>query len=159
MGAELLVMPCNGAHAFAAEIEGAVSVPLVSWIEETVAHLASLRPRPRRVGLLATDGTLASGIYQAALRAAGIEAVVPEEREQKRVMAAVYAVKGGAVRPPDVHDVVDRLVARGADAVVLACTELPELGLVHERVPVVDPASVLAARVVALAGGRPREAA
>jgi aspartate racemase len=158
MGAELLVIPCNGAHAFAAEVASSVGVPLVSWIAETVTHLISLEPRPRRVGLLATTGTLASGVYQAALANAGLEAILPSVDEQSAVMASVYGLKAGNTDQPLVQEVLARLVERGADVVVLACTELPDLHLRDDRVPVIDPATVLAARVVELAGGSLRKA-
>jgi aspartate/glutamate racemase len=51
------------------------------------------------------------------------------------------------------------LVERGAEAIVLGCTELPALDLADPGVPLVDPAAVVAARVVALAGGTPSRTA
>jgi aspartate racemase len=157
-GAELLVMPCNTAHAFAPEVAAAVSIPLVSWVSEAADAITPLEPRPERVGLLATTGTVASGVYQDALAARGIETVVPTEPEQADVMAAVYGLKAGDADQPRVREVLESLVERGAEAVLLACTELPELALDGVAVPVIDPAALVAARVVDLAGGSARQA-
>jgi aspartate racemase len=159
MGADLLVMPCNTAHAYVNEVARAVSIPLVSWVEETAAHIAALEPRPVCAGLLATTGTVASGVYQAALAAAGVEAIIPNDTEQQQVMAAVYGLKGGEPTQPSVSGVLALLVSRGADVIVLGCTELPALALDVQGVRLVDPAPVVAARVVELAGGVVKRAA
>lgn len=156
MGADLLVMPCNTAHAFALEVARSVRVPLVSWVAEAVAHVAAHEVQPARAGVLATSGTIVSGVYQAALAAAGIEAVVPTPREQTDVMDAIYGLKGGDPVQPGVARTLAALVDRGAEVILLACTELPWLGLSGADVPIVDPADVVARRVVALAGGTPR---
>jgi aspartate racemase len=158
MGADLLVMPCNTAHAFAGDVARAVTIPLVGWVAEAVAHVAARTPQPTIAGILATTGTIASGVYQDALEAAGVAAVVPSDREQAAVMAAIYGLKGGDAAQPAVARAASLLVARGAEVLMLACTELPELNLEGD-VPVVDPADVVARRVVALAGGTPRRTA
>jgi len=158
MGADLLVMPCNTAHAFANEVARAVTIPLVDWVAEAVAHVAARDPRPAASGILATTGTIASCVYQDALEAAGIAAVIPTDREQAAVMAAIYGLKGGDAAQPAVAQAASSLVARGAEVLLLACTELPELNLEGD-VPVVDPADVVARRVVELAGGTPRRTA
>ncbi len=152
MGADLLVMPCNTAHAYADEVTRAVEIPLVSWVRETAAYLAALELRPVRAGVLASTGTVASGVYQTALGAVGIETIVPAAAEQEQVMAAVYGLKGGDPVQPAVGRALARLVERGADVIVLGCTEFPALEL-DAAVRIVDPARVVAARIVELAGG------
>jgi aspartate racemase len=152
MGADLLVMPCNTAHAYAAEIARSVGIPLVSLVAETAAYLAALNPRPARAGVLATTGTVASGVYQAALGAVGIETIVPTDREQEQVMAAVYGLKGGEPGQPAVGRALARLFERGAEVIVLGCTEFPALKF-DTAARIVDPARVVASRIVELAGG------
>jgi len=153
MGADLLVMPCNTAHAFAPELARSVRIPLISWVDATVEHIAALEPRPARVAVLATTGTVAACIYQSALAAAGIEALTPGDDEQARVMSAIYGLKAGDKTQPAVIEVLKDLVANGADAVLLACTELTALKFDEIDLPVIDPAEVVVARVVVLAGG------
>lgn len=160
-GADFLVLPCNTAHSFTDEIARAVSVPVVSIIEETVAA-ARRRVAPLvSVGLLATSGTVASGVYQRALASHGVTAVLPDDADQAAVMTIIYQqVKAG--RPVDVallRAVTDRLVARGAQVVVLGCTELSVVaedeGLLAEPL-YVDSLDVLARRTIELAGGTVR---
>jgi aspartate racemase len=163
MGAELLVMPCNSAHAFEADVRAAGGdVPFLSLIEATVAATRARIPEIRRVGLLATDGTRASGIYERAFEAAGIAALAPASDDQRRVMEAIYAVKrgdtGDAVRA-SVRAVAERLAAAGAEAVIAACTEIPLI--VHDgdvfahgrRIPVISSTDALVERTLAVCVG------
>jgi aspartate racemase len=130
-GAELLVMPCNSAHAFADAVrEAAGPVPFLDLIETTVAATRERLPGVAAVGLLATDGALAARLYQDAFEAAGVRALVPLGDDQRTVMDAIYAVKRGsaddAVRAR-LRLVAERLAAAGAEAIVAACTEVPLL--------------------------------
>lgn len=123
-GATLLAMPCNAAHAYAADIRGAVSIPFVSMIEETGRALARRHPEAERVGLLAVDGTLAAGLYQPHLR--GPVLLAPED--QARFMALVYRIKGGdtgAAARREMAAFAATLVAAGAEVVIAGCTEVP----------------------------------
>ncbi len=130
-GAELLVMPCNTAHAFEAEIRAAVpEVPFVSLIEATVDAVAADTSAPRSVGLLATPGTIRSAIYHAAFARRGIAVLTPDADDQRTVTASIAAVKRGhatQVERTSLREVAERLAAAGAAAIVTACTELPLL--------------------------------
>jgi len=130
-GAELLVMPCNSAHAFADAVRAAAGpVPFLDLIETTVAATRERLPGVAAVGLLATDGALAARLYQDAFEAAGVHALVPLGDDQRTVMDAIYAVKRGAVDDAvraRLRLVAERLAAAGAEAIVAACTEVPLL--------------------------------
>lgn len=155
-GATLIAVPCNTAHAFLDGVSR-VGVPLVHMIRETALAVASVVPPGSRVGLLATTGTVAAGLYQRELEAVGTEAVLPDERDQDAVMAAIGAVKAGDVDDArrTLVEAARRLTARGARAVVAGCTEIPlALHADDVAVPVVDPATVLAEAVVARVRGR-----
>lgn len=152
-GAEFLVMPCNTAHAYAAPIRAAVSIPLVSIIDAVVDACSEFRS----IGLLSTQGCLQSGLYQQAFSGRDIRVVMPGEDEIDEIMRLVYRVKKGD-RGADVsaamRGVASSLVARGADAVVAACTEIPLVldGTMLEQ-PVIASTDVLAAATVAIARG------
>jgi aspartate racemase len=130
-GAELLVMPCNSAHAFADAVRAAAGpVPFLDLIETTVAATRERLPGVAAVGLLATDGALAARLYQDAFEAAGVRALVPLGDDQRTVMEAIYAVKRGAADDAvraRLRLVAERLAAAGAEAIVAACTEVPLL--------------------------------
>ncbi|WP_282974806.1 aspartate/glutamate racemase family protein [Saccharopolyspora erythraea] len=70
-GADLLAVPCNTAHAFAPQVAEACGLPLVSIIDVTAEAAGTALPRPSRAGLLATTGTVRSGLYHSALARCG----------------------------------------------------------------------------------------
>ena len=93
-GADLLVMPCDTANSFLADIQAMVDVPVFDWIGAAVA--AVQETGAGQVGILATDGMLATHRYQNALKSAGIEPVVPRVKHQAAVMRVIYeGVKAG----------------------------------------------------------------
>ena len=154
-GAELLVMPCNTAHYFYDAVASAVSVPVLHMPREAAAVLRVAGVGT--VGLLATDGTVASGVYEKALSRAGVRAVCPSPAMQEQVMRLIYqGVKGRAVplESIPVGDVLAELRARGAEKFLLACTELPiafaALGLMEGCL---DATRALAFAAVREAGG------
>ncbi len=160
LGVDFVVVPCNTAHHFTDEMAAAVTVPVLSIVHETVDEVAA-RPGARTVGLLATSGTLASGVYQRAGQERGLTVLEPDADDQRVVMAIIYdQVKAG--RPADVpalRGVAERLAARGADVVVLGCTELSVVALEHGLLAeplFVDSLDVLARRTVVRSGRRLR---
>jgi aspartate racemase len=157
-GVDFIVMPCNTAHAFLPEMQAACPARFVSMIDET-ARVAAARLRPGvAVGILATRGTIAAKLYQDALHREGLIAIVPDEADQELVSAAIARVKAGDVSA-ETTDLALRaangLIARGAEAVLAACTELPVI-LRPDDLPalLIDPTDVLARAAVreALAG-------
>ncbi|GAA4624857.1 aspartate/glutamate racemase family protein [Cellulomonas oligotrophica] len=156
LGVQFVVVPCNTAHHFTQEVAAAVRIPVLSIVDETVDEVAR-RIGTGTVGLLATSGTLAAQVYQHAAAARGLATVQPDEDDQRTVMRVIYdQVKAGL--PADVDAllaVADRLRARGADAVVLGCTELSVVAAEHDLLgdrTLVDSLDVLARRTVVRAG-------
>lgn len=152
-GARLLAVPCNTAHAFLRPVQAAVDIPIIHMIEETAECIVSMQPRIARVGLLATTGTVQANLYQEWLGKEGISVLVPDcEDQEKYVMASIRKIKAG-VTSPDVRSKLRTaaagLVRSGAQVVIAGCTEIP-LGLDQAdiRVPLIDPARILAASVV-----------
>lgn len=153
-GAQMLLIPCNTAHYFYADVAAAVTVPVLHMPDETAAVLR--QAGIKTAGVLASDGTVQSGVYEKALAAAGIKAVYPSPEMQRQVMRLIYdGVKGRAI-PLDsvpVKDILAELRARGAERFLLACTELPiafaALGLTEGCL---DPTRVLALAAVRAAG-------
>lgn len=162
-GCELLAVPCNTAHAFCRRLGADFGLRLVDMVEET-ARAVHHRLPGGRVGVLATTGTVTSELYQRDLAALDVATLLP--RGQDVVMDAIKAVKSGS--PLETHrgrvlGQIEELVGQGADAVILACTELPLLmGAVPPDadpgvlIPWFDPTQILAEAVVAAARARPR---
>jgi aspartate racemase len=157
-GADLIAVPCNTAHAFLSPATGRDGVPVVHMIDQAVRAVAELTPPVRRVGLLATTGTVRAGLYQDWLGRAGLEAVLPTAGEQESLVAtAIRRVKAGdhGARPAaDLAAAGAGLASRGAQVIIAGCTEIPlVLGQRCGPVPVIDPTRVLARAVVAAALG------
>lgn len=161
-GAELLVMACNTAHHYASEITPALSVPFVDWpgvVADTVISSGA-----RRIGLLATSGTVRSGIYHAAFEARGAIARVPTPESQQAVMDAINTIKcrgsvGAKVEEP-LRCAITSLLDMRVDAILVACTELSVLWAtttesLTQDVPAYDAADIVARHVVATALGSP----
>ena len=134
---------------------------MLSIIDETVDEARRRVPGLVSLGLLATTGTAASGVYQRALAARGIACLLPDDDDQAVVMSVIYdQVKAG--KPGDVEalrGVANRLVGRGAQVVTLGCTELSVVAEDEELLgdPLfVDSLDVLARRTIERAGGQVR---
>ncbi|HWM27714.1 MAG TPA: amino acid racemase [Woeseiaceae bacterium] len=156
-GADFLVMACNSAHAFLEPVREAITIPFVSIIEESIGEIETHCPEAQKVGIMATDGMLATGIYQKQLSDTGRAAVVPREDELARLMALIRRVKAGD-RSPGVADemgtLAELLASAGAEAIIAACTEIPlVLDAARITVPVISSTDVLARRTIALARG------
>lgn len=154
-GADVLVMPCNTAHAFAAEIRAATPLPFVDMIEATVQAVARDHPSARRIGVLAAAGCLDARLYETALDRAGLKAVVPTGELRARFMDLVYRIKGGdtgADVRASMAAVAQGLLDQGAEVLVAGCTEVP-LALAADAVcaPLVSSTEVLARRTIELA--------
>jgi aspartate racemase len=156
-GAGILVMPCNTAHWYHTAIQAAVDLPVLHMIQETAAYIRSTYPGIQRVGLMATDGTLHTGLYDTAFAEARLSTLLPAPEYQTLLMRAIYeGVKAGRLIEAEAQasQVAQHLSAMGAQVVVLGCTELPiALRSAELPVPAVDPTYVLARAAVAAAGG------
>ena len=153
-GAGLLVMPCNTAHYFWLRIQEAVTIPLLHMMDEVGKELAAAHRGVRRIGLLATSGTVNTGLYHRTLAGHGLEVMVPGADTQARVMAAIAAVKKGELEPAraPLVEAAAELAGAGAEAIVAGCTEIP---LVLQQpavgVPLLDATWVLAKAAVTAA--------
>lgn len=160
-GAAFIAMPCITAHAFLAAMRQAVTIPILDIPRETASWAKKNLPDLRRVGLIASTGTVRSGLFHTAFARVGIDIFAPPEREQEKVMAAIFGpggVKAGFTsgRPKNlILSVARRLIERGAEAIIAGCTEVP-LVLRDEdiSVPLIEPLRIAAEACVLRAGYR-----
>ncbi len=146
MGADVLMMPCNTAHAFYDAVAAAAGVPVLHMIALTRDALCARGVKA--AGLLATDGTVATGVYQKTFDGSGVALLTPPGDDQAAVMDVIYnGVKAGDLA----HDVsafrraCEGLLARGAETLILGCTELPPaFELYRLDYPHIDPTLELA---------------
>jgi len=158
-GADFVVMPCVTAHYFYPEIRNQVDIPLISLLDEAVRWAKDEVPELRKAGLVASSGTLESQLFHDAFAQAGIEVLNPEEEEQNQVMEAIFGPKGikagftSGFPKETLVSIAKVLVARGADAIIAGCTEVPLV--LKERdipVPLVEPLRIAAQACILEAG-------
>ena len=116
--------PCVTAHSFHQALQSSVHVPFINMVQETAAYLKNAGCK--KAGIMATTGTVHTGLFQTALSAAGVPYALPDSAMQAYVMSLIYdCVKAGL--PADMEKfraVSDALRGAGCDAVILGCTEL-----------------------------------
>ena len=125
-GAEALILATNTMHRVAGALEETAGIPLLHIADPTATAL--LAAGHRRVGLLATRFTMEEGFYVDRLRDRGLDVVVPEAEDRTLVHRIIYdELVVDVVRAQSraaYREVVARLAAAGAEAVVLGCTEI-----------------------------------
>ena len=149
VGCTCIAVPCNTSHFFLDRVQEYIGIPILHMIRETARLLAV--QGLKRPGILATDGTIQTGLYQKEFSAAGIEAVVPSTQAQELVMSLIYDdVKAGRDGDPQKFAAIhEDLLAQGCDCGVLACTELSVFADKHHLPPYyTDAMAVLAERAV-----------
>ena len=124
MGADIIAIPCITAHYFHRQLEEQLGVPIIHAIRESALWLE--KEKVQTVGVLATDGTLQSGLVQDILTGHGIQPLLLKDESQRELMGMIYdGIKAG--KPYDMNCFMrlsDELLAQGAQKLLLACTEL-----------------------------------
>lgn len=119
-----IAIPCITAHYFHQRIQEGIGLPVIHAIRDTADLLKAAEIS--RVGIMATDGTIQSGIFQREIEAAGMKALLPTKDIQELVTSLIYDdVKAG--RTPDMDKfskVRTALFEQGSQIIVLGCTEL-----------------------------------
>ena len=176
-GVECIAIPCNTAHAPAIYDrlhEGLLAdgreIRLLHIVDAIVQNVSEVAPGASHIGVLATSSSVANRLHQVGLEAAGLRAVVPDDVHQAAVQETIYGPWGLKAQsaPPDPRSrealltATEHLVGRGADAVILGCTELPLAVPEADRdgVPFVNSTRALARALIrASHPGRLREEA
>ena len=156
-GANFLIIPCNTAHYFHGDLQKRLKIPVFHMIRLSAEKTRAKHPEVNKAGLLASDGTLMSRLYQESWGKQGIEIIEPKAATQRNVMKAIYQhIKRGDLEPGRklLHDASLELIETGADAVICGCTEVSIV--LHDgdlSVPVLDPLQDVAEEAVRLAAG------
>lgn len=146
-GADILVVPCNTVHIYLSAVVQDLDIEFISIID-AAADAALHAHGGTSIGLLATDTTLASGLYQRALEDRGLEATLPSPEMQNQLKEAIGQVKAGNTGQ-EVRDIVSRILDQlntdSTTAVIAACTEISVvLAQIATDVRIVDSSLALA---------------
>lgn len=143
--ADFIVMPCNSLHIFINEIRRAVKIPILNIVEETVNHLHS--EQIKTVGVLGTQATLKHDLYQNGCSQEKISCLIPNNKEQKkmgRVINNIVRMKHSPRDEIELHKIIDNLITKGGQAILLACTDLHIMVKKHKKAKIYDTMKILA---------------
>ena len=162
-GSDFIVITFNTAHTFYDAFQSASDVPVINMIDEAVNATLKARPNAKKIGVLATDGTLQSGVYKKAIEERGLAYLVPSEPSQRDVMSLIYdQVKAG--KEADLRQllrVIDEMRHMGCDVIILGCTELSVINKQHNLSlhsgDIVDAMEALAKTCITLCGRQIKE--
>lgn len=126
-GADFLLVCTNTMHRMADDIAAAVAIPLLHIADPTAQAVKATGAR--RVGLLGTAFTMEQDFYKGRLADRfGLDVLIPDQADRDSVHRIIYdELVAGRILPPSrivYRDVIARLVARGAEAIILGCTEI-----------------------------------
>ena len=151
-GAKALAMPCNTAHHFAPMIKAACPLPLLDMRELSAQALSA--KGAVRVGLLASPAVRLTGVFDAAFAAHDLQAVFPDNDDM--ILSVIRAIKSGQPGDPaTLATQARRLMERGCDHILVACTELSLLaGDLPADIPWSDSLDCLTRAIVAFSTGQ-----
>jgi len=123
-GCNIIGIPCVTAHYFYGALKIHLNVDIINVIDETVQYLR--RKHISKVGLMATDGTIQTKIFQKELNRNNIDVIVPDEHNQRNVMHVIYDdVKSGNDITTSAFDEASTYLQNNhAQAIILGCTDL-----------------------------------
>lgn len=124
LGVSAIAIPCVSSAFMNDRLQAEIKVPLLYGINKTARDIKGRRLT--KAGIMATEGSLKTCVIQNALEEYGIESVLPSREDTKKIMDLIYRdVKSG--READIalfDEVRDNLMAKGAQTIILGCTEL-----------------------------------
>ena len=157
-GADMIAIPCVTAHFFHEEVQKQVSIPVFHLVEEAGRYVDTYLPSVRNVGVIATRGTLGSGLFQNVFSRAGRTVLVPDDRHMEYFREAVYTdegIKAGFKKKPKekMLRIVRYLEEQGAEAIIAGCSEIPLVLDDNDLdLPFINPLKILAIESIKSAG-------
>lgn len=144
-GTDFGILPCNTLHKFIGEIRKAVKFPFLSILEETA--LALKDKRVKKVGILATETTIESKIYEDVLKNNGVNILYPSQNEQdivNNIIVELLNETKSNFQKEKLETVCSALHEREAETILLACTDLQLIASdIKTSVPIVDTTEIL----------------
>lgn len=160
-GVDAIAIPCNTAHFFFEGIQKSVNIPVLHIVKETVEFITKRDDKCKKIGILATKGTLKSGVFSDFCNQYGLEAVLPTKSVSDMLMDIIYnkIKKGKKVSVGEFLGIIDDMKESGCDAVILGCTELSVIksDLHLNRYDIIDSLEVLSRRSIELYGKKVKE--
>lgn len=136
---------CNTAHILLPELQKITKAPFVSMIDEVAGKV--YRDGKEKVGILGTPATIRYRLYQKSLNKYGISVEIPSDKQIRMFERIIRNVLKGKILESDANCLVkiaDSLKAKGAEGIILGCTELPLVFPIEYSLPVYNSVKILA---------------
>jgi aspartate racemase len=169
LGANIIAIPCSTAHtALIMNIvvqqltKHSVDVILVNMLEAVAEFIIQHFPTKKHIGLLATLGTYQNAVYETIFSQFGLATISPDNNVQQSIHQAIYNTDYGIKSTSSLNlntakvilnNACEHLENRGADIIVLGCTEIPLVLTKNDyaNIPLIDPTDILARKLIRLA--------
>lgn len=153
-GADLIAICTNTMHLMAKEVQAAINVPLVHIVDCVVEEIQA--HNLKKVGLLGTSFTMEQPFYKELLNKNGIEVIIPNEEDRQTIHDVIFGELCRGINEQSSKDaylqIIDQLVADGAEGIILGCTEIPLLIQQNDTsIPLFDTTSIHASKLAAKA--------
>ncbi len=153
---DCLCIACNTAHYFIDELIREAKVPFINMIETVLEKIVN-EGNCRKIGLMATDGTVKARIYHKTFEKAGLKLHDFEDGIQRGIMESIYMLKAGEhEKAKDTfQNAIEAIKAESYDCLIAGCTEVPVLlsltgKKLLEGVDVFDATELLAKKIVSI---------
>ena len=167
-GVDFIIIPCNTAHYYIEKVRNSISIPIIDMIKLAVNYTenklrkneleSEISENNQRIGILATNGTIQSEVYQRAFNEKNLTPYIPDSVYQKKIMEVIYKIKRGgsnSINKDEVMILLDEIRETGNITwFILGCTELPLLfqEVVNvEDIHLIDPMEIMAKHIVKVA--------
>lgn len=151
-GADFICIPCNTVHYYFSSLKDYADIPIINLINCVLETALEETRNLGVIGLLATKGTIKSGIYQSVFAEWNMEVITPEERELNELQSAIHRLKNKSRDSSIIRKMAVGLVRKGMQGLILGCTELSLIAAdLDVKVPLLDSIEILARKAVRVA--------
>ncbi|RDW16440.1 aspartate racemase [Oceanobacillus arenosus] len=154
-GVANIAIPCNTSHYFYDEMQAMTDINIINMIRDTTEYIYHKHGKGSKVGILATNGTISTGIYEFECKRSALEPYHPNEDTQEKIMKIIYDIKADVNYQPASLDgmIHDLITKENCACVILGCTELSSVTLSEEsKMHCIDPMEILAENAIRLSG-------
>ena len=144
-GCDLIAIPCNTSHYYYDKLQESCNAKILNMVDLTADAVKNAGIK--KVYLMATEGTVKTGVYQKYFDARSIEIISPDDEEIKEMMRVIYAIKAG--RKPRLNK-LEKIASRYNATVVLGCTEFSTVKF--KNIEYIDAMKVLQDKILELFG-------
>jgi aspartate racemase len=127
-GVAAICIPCNSAHRWFDDMQEASDVPILHIVRASAVQVRAKKSGAKTIGVLSTFGTHRTGMYRNTLQAMGYNVVTPTDQEFEMLVSPAIAMSKANLlleAEPYYEQAANKLIERGAEIIVLGCTEIP----------------------------------